>query len=309
LVLPARSDCGSWWKDDLGLWSADPEFDPCLKALKGYESPSCFGCKITGDIDHKAWRRHAERCYYLAPGYTFGLHSKYEWTRQQGRCDSLLVSALKLTPGAGIYCELLVKSEAFAGLDFDESLTRMLGLCEENFLNDTVAWFDEEGGFSFTGESLKAKHKEKEGMTIAQRLLRRVDGRGSDVRVDTQEVFRMNAWPRSTVRMTRWRWKRLTAVRFKYSQHINVLELRMYLYMARWRGRHSRYMNTRWLHFLDSQVSLAVLAKGRSSSKQLNKLLRKISSILCARNMYGLNAFTQSRDNPADEGSRIGHAS
>jgi hypothetical protein len=117
----------------------------------------------------------------------------------------------------------------------------------------------------------------------------------------------MNAWPRSTVRMSRWQWKRLKAVRFKHSQHINVLELRMYLYMARWRGRHSRYMNTRWLHFLDSQVSLAVLAKGRSSSRQLNRLLRKISAILCARNMYGLNAFVQSRDNPADEGSRIGH--
>ena len=219
------------------------------------------------------------------------------------------MSALKLTPGAGIFCELLVKSEAFAGLDFDESLTRMLELLGHSFDKKAVAWFDEEGAFSYTGASLKSRREESEGMAIAQRMLRRVDGRGSDVRVDTQEVFRMNAWPRSTVRMSRWQWKRLKAVRFKHSQHINVLELRMYLYMARWRGRHSRYMNTRWLHFLDSQVSLAVLAKGRSSSRQLNRLLRKISAILCARNMYGLNAFVQSRDNPADEGSRMGHVS
>jgi hypothetical protein len=164
-----------------------------------------------------------------------------------------------------------------------------------------------EGEFSFTTDSLKATWPVCEGLAIAERLLRRVDGRGSDVRVDMQEVFRMNAWPRSTVRMSRWRWKRLKAVRFRHTQHINVLELRMYLYMVRWRSRNDGYMNTRWIHFLDSQVSLAVLAKGRSSSKQLNRLLRKIGAILCARNMYGLNAFTQSRDNPADEGSRIGH--
>ena len=32
-VLPARSECGSWWKRNNGLWSAGAANDPCLKAL------------------------------------------------------------------------------------------------------------------------------------------------------------------------------------------------------------------------------------------------------------------------------------
>jgi hypothetical protein len=37
---------------------------------------------------------------------------------------------------------------------------------------------------------------------------------GWDEGVDMQEVFRVNGWPRSTVRMSRWRRKRLKAARF-----------------------------------------------------------------------------------------------
>jgi hypothetical protein len=48
---------------------------------------------------------------------------------------------------------LLVKSEAFDRLDFDESLTRMLELLHRSFDKKIVAWFDEEGDFSFTGAS------------------------------------------------------------------------------------------------------------------------------------------------------------
>jgi hypothetical protein len=67
---------------------------------------------------------------------------------------SLLVSAFKLTPGASIFCELLVKSEAFVGLDFDESLIRILDLLEHIFDKKIVAWYHEEGAFSYTGAPL-----------------------------------------------------------------------------------------------------------------------------------------------------------
>jgi hypothetical protein len=49
-----------------------------------------------------------------------------EGKHRRGLCEALLVSALKLTLGAGILCEHLLKSEAFTGLQFNESLTRML---------------------------------------------------------------------------------------------------------------------------------------------------------------------------------------
>jgi hypothetical protein len=52
LVLPARDECGSWWKHNEGFWSAGAADDPCLKALEGYKLPSCFGCEATGNVDH-----------------------------------------------------------------------------------------------------------------------------------------------------------------------------------------------------------------------------------------------------------------
>ena len=68
-VLPAHSECGSWRKHTDGLWSVCAADDPCLKALKGYKLPSCFGCEIIGNVDHLVWRRQAERCYCLEPDY------------------------------------------------------------------------------------------------------------------------------------------------------------------------------------------------------------------------------------------------
>jgi hypothetical protein len=131
------------------------------------------------------------------------MHSRYEWKHRRGTCEALLVAAFKLTPGAGFICELLMKSESFNGFDFDESLIRMLSNGSGEDVATGIPWFDREGEFSYTTDSLKATMPGSEGIAIAERLLRRVNGRGSDVGVDMQEVFRMNAWPRSTGRMSR----------------------------------------------------------------------------------------------------------
>ena len=79
----------------------------------------------------------------------------------------------------------------------------------------------------------------------------------------------------------------------------------MYLYTLRWRLRCQRNLHKRGLHLIDSQVALAVAVKGRSSSRELNQLLRPISSIQVCCDHYPLLEFIASADNPADAASRL----
>ncbi len=60
----------------------------------------------------------------------------------------------------------------------------------------------------------------------------------------------------------------------------------------------------RFLHVTDSQVVLAVMAKGRSSSKQLNWLLRRVAALNLVADVTPSYVFVSSADNPADAPSR-----
>ena len=74
----------------------------------------------------------------------------------------------------------------------------------------------------------------------------------------------------------------------RYQAHINVLEVRVVFNYLRFRAQQLCLMPARILMFLDSQVALSVIAKGRSSSLQLNNLLRRIAglSTLCGFRLY-----------------------
>jgi hypothetical protein len=139
---------------------------------------------------------------------------------------------------------------------------------------------------------------------LVEAFLRHADARGSDVRLDIGIPYRAVPWPRMSICPDRWVWRKVKSIRWKKSLHINVLELRMYLFTLQWRARSVQRHSTRSLHFLDSQVSLAVSLKGRSSSKQLNRVLRKISSVVLASDQYALMGYVGTKVNPADEASR-----
>lgn len=65
-------------------------------------------------------------------------------------------------------------------------------------------------------------------------------------------------------------------------EHINILEMRSMVSTLAWRLRSSRFGSCRALHIVDSQVVLAVAVKGRSSSRILNRLLRKFGALQVA---------------------------
>ena len=135
-------------------------------------------------------------------------------------------------------------------------------------------------------------------------LYRRADHRGSDIRLDVQLPYRYNAWPRVSVDQRRWCWKHAVAMKFHRSRHINELELQMVHNAMRWRLRHFRALGTRVCLFVDSQVTVAVAAKGRSSSRRLNAVLSRLNALCLATFSAPFFVYIYTADNPADAPSR-----
>ena len=86
--------------------------------------------------------------------------------------------------------------------------------------------------------------------------------------------------------------------------HINELELATVVALIKHRGRSSSNSHRRWLLIVDSMVTRGALAKGRSPSRRLNRLLRRGAALLLATNSYLFPLWTISRWNFSDAASR-----
>ena len=89
-------------------------------------------------------------------------------------------------------------------------------------------------------------------------------------------------------------------------RHINVQELHAVMQTMRWRCRKLSNIRTRicHAHAVNSQVTMAVLSKGRNSSRQLNRLLLKSNAIVLAASLQLLIVYVKTDWNPADRPSR-----
>jgi len=138
---------------------------------------------------------------------------------------------------------------------------------------------------------------------VIKHIHRNSSGRGSDVRLATGVLFNPGVWPRRAVAASRWKWK--VVVAFPMSgRHINVQELEAILSSLKWRTRTRAGPGRRSVHFVDSQVCMAVVAKGRSSSSQIRPVLAKINALVLAANLAPALLYVKSADNPADNPSR-----
>ena len=76
----------------------------------------------------------------------------------------------------------------------------------------------------------------------------------------------------------------------------------------RWRCRTTQRLGSRFFHLLDSQVAIAVLCKGRSSSWKMNQVLRRISALTLAAGLIPAYGYFMSQWNPSDGPSRLWEA-
>ena len=134
-------------------------------------------------------------------------------------------------------------------------------------------------------------------------VLRGAMYKGSDVRLATGLLHDPAGWPRRSYDVNRWSWKVVISAGVRH-RHINVQELRGVLATFKWRTRSASGIRIRCLHIVDSQVSMGVLVKGRSSSSQLCAVLRRINALLLSAGVFPSYAWVRSADNPADSPSR-----
>ena len=129
--------------------------------------------------------------------------------------------------------------------------------------------------------------------------------RGTDVRLNPSSFYRASAWPRQSIAAGQWIWQPFQSYAFHRGAHINVFELRSIMNVFRHRAKEVQHHRTKCLFLTDSQVALSVAAKGRSSSLQLNAILRRLAGILLSTQMYVYYGWVRTDDNPADHPSRV----
>ena len=100
------------------------------------------------------------------------------------------------------------------------------------------------------------------------------------------------------------RWRTVFSYKFKWGSHINILELSAFLSHLRHRARTVKSRNERFYHILDSKVACGVITKGRSSSRRLNRVCRRIAALVLAVDTYPLILWTISGWNFSDGASR-----
>ena len=157
-----------------------------------------------------------------------------------------------------------------------------------------------------TAASLGLEEKRPRGVHEMNRsLLQRTNHTGSDVRVLTGDLMCPKKYPRQSVQSQWWKWRPIFATRWKFEEHINALEIRAVYLALLWRGREKLLCSRRAFHITDSYVAMSIISKGRSSSRKLQPLIRKICALLLAGQTQLILAHIDSSDNPTDEASRI----
>ena len=136
-------------------------------------------------------------------------------------------------------------------------------------------------------------------------LYREIDLRGSDVRLDTGSFLTVGRQSMPYPAFA-WDWTVTQSYTWASHQHINVLELVAFFNYLRAFTLRKWNQSVRFVHVLDSMVCSAVLAKGRSSSSSrvLNRSLRRIAALLIAADASVIPVWTISGWIFSDAGSR-----
>lgn len=139
---------------------------------------------------------------------------------------------------------------------------------------------------------------------LVEQLGLTVNHTGSDVRVSSGAALGKKPACHCSVRAWWWQWKHLFKIKWGFSSHINLLEMRMILHAILWKTRKVSAVNKRWLHLEDSMVCLLILTKGRTSSRMLQPVVRQIGAIQLAMGAQLLHGHVGSSENPTDAASR-----
>jgi hypothetical protein len=138
---------------------------------------------------------------------------------------------------------------------------------------------------------------------LTEEFFRHATHRGTEMRLGRSLSGRPDRWPLCAFPAGALRWH--VEMSFPLTDaHINVQELRAVLAALKWRARMLPEHRHRFIHMVDSQVSLLALAKGRSSSTRLAFVIQRIAALCLAAWLVPIFAYVETSDNPADMPSR-----
>jgi len=142
------------------------------------------------------------------------------------------------------------------------------------------------------------------GRQLVEELLARQVHRGREVR-RLGVCEHPGLLPRATLKPSWWRWRRVFGAPWKVpGEHTNVLEVRAVLAAVQWRVRSPQNIHSKGILAMDSMVALGALAKGRSASQRLRRVVARIGSLMIAASFYAVLTYVRTDLNPADAPSR-----
>ena len=119
------------------------------------------------------------------------------------------------------------------------------------------------------------------------------------------EIGAGNAQVPKAIDPREWEWYDAISTQWKLiGEHINTLECRALILALRWRLRRATNIHSKFLHLVDSRVTLGMVAKGRTSSWTLRRTLGKVNALLLAAHSAMVLGFCRTHLNPADTPSR-----
>ncbi|CAE7703138.1 Tnks2 [Symbiodinium sp. CCMP2592] len=141
---------------------------------------------------------------------------------------------------------------------------------------------------------------------LAQKLMTLMSAKGEDVMLQISADARVQQKYRNSIPAGLWVWQEICGWKWPDAphDHINKLELRALYTSLRWRVLRRHETRIRCLHLTDSMVCLHLLRRGRSSSRKLQSLLYRVSSLLLATGLHPFVAYVSTDTNPADRPSR-----
>ena len=102
-----------------------------------------------------------------------------------------------------------------------------------------------------------------------------------------------------------WRWQAVISCRWKVGdEHVKTPEVRGTMLAYLWRCRARRNIGSRFVHLVDSMVTLCSLAKGRSSAGAMRFVVKRTNALMLAGFLVPTLAHARSHLNPADKPSR-----
>ena len=143
-------------------------------------------------------------------------------------------------------------------------------------------------------------------VTLIRKLGSLMSSRGTDVLLQSgTEPLQSYDRLRTSVPSSLWKWRTACGWTWRNFQcgeteHINRLELRALLTSVKWRALKQKCRGKRFLHLVDSLVSLHVVNKARSSSRKLRSVMKRISAWLLLSSNSCVLGYVDTGQNPAD---------